>query len=513
MPNVLIADDNSANVLLIRDFCKDMDFEPMIVEAGRAMVDSVRASPPDVIFMDIEAPLVDGLSATIELRGLRQVSEQMMIIGLNNGSPAAAAACRIAGMNQILAKPLQPERLMAALRAARAPLNLQAAAAEAKQGHEEPETEAVLLQRTKELFGAIPPNASCARLYYINAPKLKGEFGEDWADVSSTIETITVMQIEQAFGASAVYKKFTDLDFLLMAPGMSFEECATKCQAVAKEICQSLAEDEAGAKFHFRAVMFDARPAVAPPPAPVQVAVAASANTDILPWARLVFWPVWDAQKRKFPIHSVRVDRDAAGAYLPEACAAREQGRAQYNEAVDISAVAAFVDRLDGYDGLEQPKLTSLPLHLSTLGAPEAMARYLRYAEKIPKKIRERLIIEIHDVPPETKTLQIAELQKPILPHCLHTMLVVPSSYPNFGVLKQISGQIVQLALPEQETPDMAALKQFGARAKQSGLTLACSMVREPVARDWVLANCRYALGPAIAAPLNLLGPSAKFIG
>ena len=126
MPRVLIAEDNSANVLLIRDFCKDMDFEPMVVEDGRAVIEAVRSSPPDLILMDIDAPVIGGLAATIEIRGLQNVSEQMMIIGLNSDSPATAAACRIAGMNQILSKPLQPERLIAALRAARAPLNLQA---------------------------------------------------------------------------------------------------------------------------------------------------------------------------------------------------------------------------------------------------------------------------------------------------------------------------------------------------------------------------------------------------
>jgi two-component system, sensor histidine kinase LadS len=97
MPRVLIAEDNSANVLLIRDFCKDMDFEPMVVENGRAVVEAVRSSPPDVILIliDIDAPIVDGLTATIEIRGLHNVSEQMMIIGLNSGSQAMAAACRV----------------------------------------------------------------------------------------------------------------------------------------------------------------------------------------------------------------------------------------------------------------------------------------------------------------------------------------------------------------------------------------------------------------------------------
>src|SRR6516165_8050716 len=276
MPRVLIAEDNSANVLLIRDFCKDMDFEPMVVEDGRAVVEAVRSSPPDVILMDIDAPIVDGLTATIEIRGLHNVGEQMMIIGLNSGSPAMAAACRIAGMNQILTKPLQPERLMAALRAARAPLNLQAAVSEEHQ--EETEIDELLARRVADIFGSIPAGTPCARLHYINAPKLAVQFGEDWPDVSSTIETVTRALIEQNIGDKAVYKKAGELDFILIAPGLSRESCAAKCQAIAKEICRALADDEAGAKFHIRTVLFDANPVEAGEAPPDAATLAAQAR-------------------------------------------------------------------------------------------------------------------------------------------------------------------------------------------------------------------------------------------
>ena len=511
MARALIAEDNNINALLIRDVCKDMDFEPMAVEDGQAAVDAVRESAPDVILLDIGAPVVDGLSATIQIRGLRNVNERMMIIGLNSDSETTSAACRIAGMNHILATPLKPERLMAALRAARAPLNLQAAVSEAEQGHEEPETEPVLLQRVADLFGAIPPQTPCARLHFINAPKLKPQFGEDWADVAATIEMIARAQIEQVFGADTPCKKFDGLDFLLVAPGMDEAACIEKCQAAAKQICLALAEDEAGAKFHIRTFVFLGQLSVAAPALAVSEAPVQRDNPDILPWTKLIFWPVWDVPKRKFPIHSVRVDRDKDGAYLPEAQAAQGTGLEPYYEALDLSAVAALVERLDGYETLEQPRLLTLPVHLHTLGAPVALTHYLRYLEKIPKKIRERLIVELHDVPPDMRAGQIVELQKPILPHCLHTMLVVPPSYAQLNVLRQVSGQIVGLKLPEGEL-DILALKLFGQRAKQAGLNLVASMVCHTGQRDWGLASCQYVLGPAIALPQMALGPHAKFI-
>jgi hypothetical protein len=156
-----------------------------------------------------------------------------------------------------------------------------------------------------------------------------------------------------------------------------------------------------------------------------------------------------------------------------------------------------------------------LPLHFRTLEAFAPMARYLRYIELIPKKIRERLVIEIHDIPKDIRVTQMAELQKPILAHCLHTMLVVSPLYRNFNVLKQLSGQIVGVELSEngaEAEAELAALKQFAAMAKQSGLTLAASMTSNRPFRDWGLISCRYVSGPAIACAQPNLNPGAKFI-
>lgn len=517
MPRVLIAEDNSANVLLIRDFCKDMDFEPMVVEDGRAVIEAVRSSPPDLILMDIDAPVVGGLAATIEIRGLQNVTERMMIIGLNSDSPAISAACRIAGMNQILSKPLQPDRLIAALRAARAPLNIQAADTAPEQSKAQIESDEVLHQRIAEVLGPVPANTPVGRLHYINAQKLAGQFGEEWPDIAATVEMVTLGAIEQHGGGSVFYKRFAELDYILMTPGLTEEECAAKCQCIAKEICHTLAEDEAGAKFHIRTIVFDMKAVAHEAEAAVTASqLYKSDNPDVLPWTCLRFWPAWETHKKKFPIHVVRVDLDAQGRLLPEAAEAlAEQGPEHYYAALDLSVIANLVERLEGHETLEQPRLLSVPLHLHTLEALPELTRYLRYVEQIPKKIRERLIIEIHSVPNEMRAVQLAELQKPILPHCLHTMMVVPPSYSNFAVLKQISGQIIGLKLPEVEAdaePDLALLKQFGMRAKQAGLTIATSMIGHRLFRDWGLTSCRYVLGPAIAEPLITLGPGAKFI-
>jgi CheY-like chemotaxis protein len=512
MPRILIAEDNTANILLIQDFCEDMNFEMTVVENGQALVEAVRSRPPNLILMDIHTPLFDGLATTIELRSLQNTNEQMMIIGLNGNSSALSAACRIAGMNQILTTPLQPERLMAALRSAQAPLNLQVNVPEPEQQSAHSESDETVMQRMAEAFGPVPAETPFARIYFSNFQKLHRLLDDAWPGISAHIETITRAVVEQHVGENVAYKRFEELDFVLMAPGQTEAACALRCQTIVREICHSLAADESGAKFQVRTVVFFGK-------APMQEAditepsarvnPASLANPDILPWTRLNFWPVWDIQRRKFPIHVIRADRDAEGMLLPEASEALQFGGPDdYFAAIDISTIADLAGRLDGYETVEQPRLLGLPLHFQTLENFTVRSRFLRYLEQLPKMIRERLVIEIHAMPDEIRIAQIAEYQKPILAHCLHTMIVVSPLYRNFNVLKQVSNQIVGVELsgadPEVEQ-ELAALKQFGTLAKQSGLTMAASQVRERPFRDWGLTCCRYASGPAIAlAQMNL---------
>ena len=518
MPRVLIAEDNDANAALIRDYCKDLDFEPVLVGDGRAMVEAVRCCAPDLILMDIDGAAGDGVAAVVEIRGLPNVSEQMMIIGLNGDLPVLSAACRIAGMNQVLSKPLQPDRLIAALRAARAPLNLQASAMEMEVRHGDAEGEEAVPPALAEAFGPMAVETPFARFHYINVARLARQFGDAWQVISAHIELATKLVIERHIGESAAYRHFGELDFVVMTPGLTAQDCAAKCHAIAQEICHALAADETGEKFHLRTRVLTVAPSVLDAAA-VEAARAheiRAANPDILSWTVMNFWPVWDTQRRKFPLHAIRADRAEDGRLLAEASETMQNfGQEAYHEALDVSMVADLMGRLGGYETLEQPRLLTLPLHFRTLQSFGTMARYLRYIEQIPKKIRERLVLEIHGIPKEIRAAQLAELQKPILPHCLHTMLVVSPLYRNFSVLKQMSGQIVGVELGDDDAEveqELAALKQFAPLAKQSGLTLAATMTRNRPFRDWGLTSCRYVLGPAVALAQPKLNPGAKFI-
>ncbi len=61
-------------------------------------------------------PGVDGLEATRVIRGASPVNRTTPIIALTaDVQPENAAACRAAGMNDVLAKPIVPRALLAAI--------------------------------------------------------------------------------------------------------------------------------------------------------------------------------------------------------------------------------------------------------------------------------------------------------------------------------------------------------------------------------------------------------------
>ncbi len=81
MIKVLIVDDNKDNRLTLRLFLEDYE-ELSIFEAdnGKKAIETVKLANPDIIFMDVMMPVVDGIEAT---REIRKLDKSVMIIALS----------------------------------------------------------------------------------------------------------------------------------------------------------------------------------------------------------------------------------------------------------------------------------------------------------------------------------------------------------------------------------------------------------------------------------------------
>ncbi len=119
---VLLAEDHEVNQLLVRAMLAHGGHAVVLVEDGQAAVDAVRDSlstdtPFDLVLMDMQMPVLDGLAATRAIRAFETEGQRRLpIVALTaNAFAADLESCRAAGMDDHVAKPVSMEALLAAV--------------------------------------------------------------------------------------------------------------------------------------------------------------------------------------------------------------------------------------------------------------------------------------------------------------------------------------------------------------------------------------------------------------
>ncbi|UYY57512.1 ATP-binding protein [Sphingomonas sp. S2-65] len=115
---VLLAEDHDVNQMLMQAMLAQLGHRVRVVEDGARAVAAVReardaGAPFDLVLMDMQMPVMDGLEAT---RVLRAEGEALPILALTaNAYADDVAACLAVGMQAHLAKPVQLTQLAAAI--------------------------------------------------------------------------------------------------------------------------------------------------------------------------------------------------------------------------------------------------------------------------------------------------------------------------------------------------------------------------------------------------------------
>jgi PAS domain S-box-containing protein len=115
---VLVVDDNAVNRELITALLSPFDLDIETAADGAEAIVAAARAPFDLILMDVQMPTMDGLSATRRIRAATPSgAPRIPIIAMTaNVLPEQVERCLDAGMDDHLGNPINPQKLLEALR-------------------------------------------------------------------------------------------------------------------------------------------------------------------------------------------------------------------------------------------------------------------------------------------------------------------------------------------------------------------------------------------------------------
>ena len=112
---VLLVEDHDINREVATELLRDAGFVVDLAENGQVAVDKVKTAAYDIVLMDMQMPVMDGVTATREIRKEQRFQELPIVAMTANAMPADRERCLAAGMNDHVAKPIEIEELWLAL--------------------------------------------------------------------------------------------------------------------------------------------------------------------------------------------------------------------------------------------------------------------------------------------------------------------------------------------------------------------------------------------------------------
>ena len=114
--NILVAEDNLVNQEVIRQMLEPVVTAVTIVENGQEAIDALQQDSYDLVLMDCNMPVLDGISAASRIRNEAGNNQNTTIIALTaDALPENKQRCLTSGMNDFLSKPIEQTDLIAML--------------------------------------------------------------------------------------------------------------------------------------------------------------------------------------------------------------------------------------------------------------------------------------------------------------------------------------------------------------------------------------------------------------
>jgi len=114
-PRILVAEDNAVNQKVAMRYLQSIGRAATLVVNGQDAIDALHRQPYDLILMDVQMPVLDGLEATRRIRKAQKegdpaISPNLRIVAMTaNALTGDREICIGAGMDDYISKPLTPE--------------------------------------------------------------------------------------------------------------------------------------------------------------------------------------------------------------------------------------------------------------------------------------------------------------------------------------------------------------------------------------------------------------------
>ena len=108
---ILLVEDNEINQQVAMEYLRLAGLAVDVAENGQIALNMLVDHEYDLILMDMQMPVMDGIAATTELRLLPEYAGLPVVAMTANVLEADRERCLLAGMNDFIAKPIEPELL------------------------------------------------------------------------------------------------------------------------------------------------------------------------------------------------------------------------------------------------------------------------------------------------------------------------------------------------------------------------------------------------------------------
>ncbi len=104
---ILLVEDDEFNQEVAVELLKEAKMQVDIAENGAIALQKVQENHYDIVLMDMQMPVMDGVTATLEIRKLPQFANLPILAMTANATHADRERCLAAGMNDYLSKPIK----------------------------------------------------------------------------------------------------------------------------------------------------------------------------------------------------------------------------------------------------------------------------------------------------------------------------------------------------------------------------------------------------------------------